>query len=793
MTGVTEADAGIGGAMGSASSSVDAIPSGTAGGTSGPSGGPSGGGEGGTQSLGPEPNGGEPEPARVEPSMEPSGGSAGASNGGTGAGGAGGSSGGDAGSAAGGSVAGAGGSAPSVSCEDGMVPAAEDGCAPGNDANCNGVPNEDCECVDGDERSCALGGYEGTCAEAGVQVCLGERWGACTVEAAASDSCEPGNDDNCNGTPNDDCACIDGTTRPCSEGGLHGKCADGEQECSNGAWGDCDIQPSAADTCDPGNDDDCDGRKNEDCACTEGDTRPCSDGGLFGPCATGTQTCGATGAWGPCSLAPASYDTCAAGNDANCNGMANSPLSPSCECVEGAAQCVAATPSTQRQVCSSSGTWGTPTNCPFVCTGNGVCAGSCAPGDRDCNGNTPRQCNDSGSWVAETACNATTPCQGEGVCQSCPTGYYASNGACVPWTTCNPGQFVQTQGTPTANRVCSNCPTGYFSTTTNATSCTPWTNCNDAGGVQTTAGSAIADRVCTPFPSCNGLTNNCGAAADESCCNTQPVTGESGYYRGGDFYYPATTSSFRLDKFEVTVGRFRKFKAAWDGGWRPAAGSGKHTHVHNGNGLEFIDSYMVSTYEPGWDTTWESEVDTSNAARGSGDYVTWTSTAGSNETKPINFVNYYEAYAFCIWDGGFLPSEAEWNLAQQGGKDYTKYPWGDTDPGANANLAIYGCYYGGGGGTCTGVTNIGNVGAVPAGNSKYGQANLIGNVSEWVFDTKPGVVEDCVDCGNWLGGYATYWGSDYEDPLDRLEDTFGQILPPHYRNAGIGFRCARTP
>jgi len=44
---------------------------------------------------------------------------------------------------------------------------------------------------------------------------------------------------------------------------------------------------------------------------------------------------------------------------------------------------------------------------------------------------------------------------------------------------------------------------------------------------------------------------------------------------------------FKLDKYEVTVGRFRQFVAAWNGGagYTPPAGSGKHTHLNGGNGL----------------------------------------------------------------------------------------------------------------------------------------------------------------------------------------------------------------
>jgi formylglycine-generating enzyme required for sulfatase activity len=42
---------------------------------------------------------------------------------------------------------------------------------------------------------------------------------------------------------------------------------------------------------------------------------------------------------------------------------------------------------------------------------------------------------------------------------------------------------------------------------------------------------------------------------------------------------------------------------------------------------------------------------------------------------PINCVTWHEAYAFCIWDGGFLPTEAEWELAASGGEERV-FPYG---------------------------------------------------------------------------------------------------------------------
>ena len=38
---------------------------------------------------------------------------------------------------------------------------------------------------------------------------------------------------------------------------------------------------------------------------------------------------------------------------------------------------------------------------------------------------------------------------------------------------------------------------------------------------------------------------------------------------------PATVSTFKLDKYNVTVGRFRAFVAAWKSGWLPIGGEGK--------------------------------------------------------------------------------------------------------------------------------------------------------------------------------------------------------------------------
>ncbi len=199
--------------------------------------------------------------------------------------------------------------------------------------------------------------------------------------------------------------------------------------------------------------------------------------------------------------------------------------------------------------------------------------------------------------------------------------------------------------------------------------------------------------VCESPPSCSGgLT----CISGDSCCSTLYVPGGS-FNRSYDAVTPeysdpkwkATISPFRLDKYEVTVGRFRKFVDAWAAGYRPAVGSGVHTHLRGGLGLvgESYTSWAGSVTDGGWIASYATKIPTSKAAFDTAlncdtiyGGVTWTPSAGTNETLPINCINWYEALAFCIWDGGFLPSEAEWNFAAAGGSEHRRYPWGSTAP-----------------------------------------------------------------------------------------------------------------
>jgi hypothetical protein len=191
-------------------------------------------------------------------------------------------------------------------------------------------------CVEAATRPCSAGGVLGKCAN-GTETCTGAKWGACSIAPAAADVCDTkGDDSNCNGTTNDGCPCVTGDVRVCGDAGAKGNCAKGAQTCTNGKWDACTVQPATSDSCaTKGDDSNCNGIANEGCACIVGDpARSCGAGGAKGNCAKGTQACNA-GVWGACSVAPAGADSCAVkGDDANCNGTPND----GCPCVTGDTQ-----------------------------------------------------------------------------------------------------------------------------------------------------------------------------------------------------------------------------------------------------------------------------------------------------------------------------------------------------------------------------------------------------------------------------------------------------------------------
>jgi formylglycine-generating enzyme required for sulfatase activity len=252
--------------------------------------------------------------------------------------------------------------------------------------------------------------------------------------------------------------------------------------------------------------------------------------------------------------------------------------------------------------------------------------------------------------------------------------------------------------------------------------------------------------------------------------------------------FAATVSPFRLEKYEVTVGRFRAFVEASVAGWSPAAGAGKHVHLRGGQGL----TVGSSGSETGWDLTWSTQL-----PRTKGDWnsklscspgterQTWTSEVGAFESRPINCVSWFEAYAFCIWDGAFLPSEAEWNFAASGGNQQRYFPWSvpSSATGAYSSQVVWG------------TESPENVGSKPLGAGRWLQLDLAGNVWEWALDGFREYSAQCKDCLSPVpANRAVIRGGSFDSTtVERLRASERGNADIGGRHFGIGFRCARTP
>jgi formylglycine-generating enzyme required for sulfatase activity len=272
---------------------------------------------------------------------------------------------------------------------------------------------------------------------------------------------------------------------------------------------------------------------------------------------------------------------------------------------------------------------------------------------------------------------------------------------------------------------------------------------------------------------------------------------------------PATISGFRLDRYLVTVARFRQFYlkvyppsddgGVAEGGYLPALGTGKHSYLNGGSGLGVPidagggDGGSLAPYEPGWNPNDDTNVAPTAANLGAS---TFTVTPGRFESYPVTAVNWFEAYAFCIWDNGFLPSAAELEYAQVGGAQQLEFPWGATDPGSASQYAIYGGIYSG----SYYPFDLAPVGVAGAGVGVWGQLDLVGELWEMVLDQTGPYVNPCIDCAYLppvvnSANLRVILGGAYELSLSSITLPGSPLggTETGARDGTVGFRCARAP
>jgi formylglycine-generating enzyme required for sulfatase activity len=292
---------------------------------------------------------------------------------------------------------------------------------------------------------------------------------------------------------------------------------------------------------------------------------------------------------------------------------------------------------------------------------------------------------------------------------------------------------------------------------------------------------------------CGGATSCCASGEVEGGVYDRSYDGLSAGYTSMAF--PAKVTGFRLDRYEVTVGRFRPFIDAVAGGWLPGSGAGKHAYLNQGLGL----NATAGGNEPGWDAVdWNA-----NLAATLDDWTgnlscispgaTWSASPGDGEALPINCVTWYEAYAFCIWDGGFLPSEAEWNYAAAGGAEQRAYPWSPPLAGAGSGTPAIGCSDADYSDCTSGATSAAGTYS-PAGDGKWGQSDLAGNVWEWTLDWNASYVTPCTDCANLTAASERVLrGGSYTTAASFLLVSYRLSHDALTRDGDIGLRCARAP
>jgi formylglycine-generating enzyme len=167
---------------------------------------------------------------------------------------------------------------------------------------------------------------------------------------------------------------------------------------------------------------------------------------------------------------------------------------------------------------------------------------------------------------------------------------------------------------------------------------------------------------------------------------------------------------------------------------------------------------------------------------------TWTDSVEDSEALPINCTDWYVSFAFCIWEGGRLPTEAEWNYAAAGGVEQRLYAWGDSvEPydnpvGADAGLSSHrriGLYAAGA--------------SSPSLDGRFGQADLSGNLWELTRDWLGDYPLPCHDCSVLAEGPSEFiairgggnvWNAEPSKTTER------SVITRNSPQADIGFRCA---
>ncbi len=172
---------------------------------------------------------------------------------------------------------------------------------------------------------------------------------------------------------------------------------------------------------------------------------------------------------------------------------------------------------------------------------------------------------------------------------------------------------------------------------------------------------------------------------------------DPGYTLDEDPQHTVYLTAYQISKYEITNSQYKTFMDA--GGYS-------------------TESYWTTD---GW--IWK----TTNSIT---EPLWWTAGTYNSGTDfpnhPVLGICWFEAYAFCKWAGGKLPTEAQWEKAARGVNATNYWPWGPVWDASKCNSSYN-----------TSVdtfTYSSPVGYFIYGQSLYGVYDMAGNVWEWVND-----------------------------------------------------------
>lgn len=177
-------------------------------------------------------------------------------------------------------------------------------------------------------------------------------------------------------------------------------------------------------------------------------------------------------------------------------------------------------------------------------------------------------------------------------------------------------------------------------------------------------------------------------------------------------------------------------------------------------------------------------------AEDNGDYLKhWVdgSPRSADLDRPVTFVTWKAAVAYCEANGRRLPAEAEWEFAAGGGNATAEFPWGDAEPDATkANWSG------------TGLGAPGRVGSFAP--NAFGLYDMAGNVWEFVQDVW---TENYAAAGSATfhnsavpatasQGRRVIRGGSFGGSAINLRVRYRDSHPETGAGPHVGFRCARS-